>query len=95
MTDKAAGVGPVLSEGLGPLPYVADAASVLMWAQEKPRRPANTAFTAGPERQAAYWIEWAEAAERERCASIVEREVLIACPHLRESEFAALIRRGA
>ena len=50
----------------------ADAARVIAWAREQPRRPAATAFTAGPERQAAYWIEWAEAAERERCAKICE-----------------------
>lgn len=39
---------------------VADSARVIEWAREKNRRPANSAFTAGPERQAAYWIEWAE-----------------------------------
>lgn len=46
----------------------ADAARVIAWAREQPRRPASTAFTAGHERQAAYWIEWAEHAERERHA---------------------------
>ena len=51
----------------------ADAARVVAWAREAPRRPAHTAFTAGPERQAAYWIEWAEAVERERCAKLCEQ----------------------
>ena len=44
---------------------IADASRVMAWAREQPRRPAHLAFTAGPERQAAYWIEWAEARERE------------------------------
>ena len=49
-----------------------DAAAVVAWAKERPRRAANIAFTSGPERQAAYWIEWAEAVERERwCAAVV------------------------
>lgn len=44
----------------------ADAARVIAWANQSPRRPATSAFTAGAERQAAYWIEWAEArAKRE------------------------------
>jgi hypothetical protein len=51
--------------------FAADAAAVVAWAKEKPRRAAHIAFTAGPERQAAYWIEWAEAVERERCAKII------------------------
>lgn len=41
---------------------VADAARVIAWARDANRKPANVAFTAGAERQAAYWIEWAEAA---------------------------------
>lgn len=57
---------------LAALADVADAGRVLAWAQETPRRPANAAFTAGPERQAAYWIEWSEAKERERCAKLCE-----------------------
>lgn len=39
---------------------IADAARVIEWARSKPRKPAQSAFTDGPERQAAYWIEWAE-----------------------------------
>jgi len=39
---------------------IADAARVIEWASTPNRLPANTAFTAGPERQAAYWIEWVE-----------------------------------
>lgn len=34
-----------------------DAGRVLEWMHSEDRKPANTAFTAGPERQAAYWIE--------------------------------------
>lgn len=67
-TNATASAGPAFSEGLGPLGDVADAARVLDWARSTPRKPANAAFTAGAERQAAYWIEWAEAAERERNA---------------------------
>ena len=51
--------------------FAADSAAVVAWAKERPRRAAHIAFTAGPERQAAYWIEWAEAVERERCAKII------------------------
>lgn len=40
--------------------HIADAARVIEWANENPRRPAHIAFTDGAERQAAYWIEWAE-----------------------------------
>lgn len=40
---------------------VADAARVIEWATSTPRKAAAHAFTEGPERQAAYWIEWAEA----------------------------------
>ncbi len=39
---------------------IADAARVIAWANESPRRSPSAAFTAGAERQAAYWIEWAE-----------------------------------
>lgn len=39
---------------------VADAARVIAWATDPNRKRANLAFTAGPERQAAYWIEWAQ-----------------------------------
>lgn len=56
---------------LAALADVADAGRVLAWAQETPRRPANAAFTAGPERQAAYWIEWSESKERERLAQLL------------------------
>jgi hypothetical protein len=38
----------------------ANAARIIEWARSKDRKPANVAFTAGAERQAAYWIEWAE-----------------------------------
>lgn len=53
-------------------PEIADAARVLAWAKESPRRPASSAFTAGAERQAAYWIEWAqnqEGAKAPTCTS--------------------------
>jgi len=33
---------------------------VIAWALATDRKPAANAFTAGPERQAAYWIEWCE-----------------------------------
>lgn len=39
---------------------IADAARVIAWVNSAPRKPAVQAFTAGAERQAAYWIEWAE-----------------------------------
>ncbi len=62
-----------MSTELPALPVdVADAGRVIAWANEKPRKPANLSFTAGPERQAAYWIEWAQAAEREACAAICD-----------------------
>ena len=38
---------------------IADAAKVIAWASKEKRLPPHLAFTAGPERQAAYWIEWA------------------------------------
>ena len=38
---------------------IADAARVIAWARDPQRKPAVQAFTAGAERQAAYWIEWA------------------------------------
>jgi hypothetical protein len=41
-------------------PEIADAARVIAWARDPDRKPAATAFTAGAERQAAYWIEWAQ-----------------------------------
>lgn len=37
-----------------------DAPRITDWAMSSPRKPANVAFTAGPERQIAYWIEWAQ-----------------------------------
>ena len=52
-TGKPTWVAPMPSE-------IADAARVVAWARDPNRKPANTAFTAGPERQAAYWIEWTE-----------------------------------
>lgn len=42
------------------LPEIADATRVIAWAKDPNRIPAQLAFTAGPERQAAYWIEWTE-----------------------------------
>lgn len=39
---------------------IASADRVIAWATDPNRKPAINAFTAGPERQAAYWIEWAE-----------------------------------
>lgn len=38
----------------------ADAGRVLEWMRTPDRKPANLAFTDGPERQAAYWIEIAQ-----------------------------------
>ena len=38
---------------------IADFNRVAEWAKSANRKPAQLAFTAGPERQAAYWIEWA------------------------------------
>lgn len=38
----------------------ADAGRVLEWMRTQNRKPANLAFTDGPERQAAYWIEIAQ-----------------------------------
>lgn len=46
-----------------------DTYRIVEWATSTPRKAAALAFTAGPERQAAYWIEWAEARERERWES--------------------------
>lgn len=39
----------------------ADAGRVIAWAKDPIRKTPNTAFPAGPEREAAYWIEWARA----------------------------------
>lgn len=35
----------------------ADAGRLIAWIRDKDRQPANTAFTAGPERQVAYAVE--------------------------------------
>lgn len=52
---------------------IADAECVIAWARDPNRKPASLAFTAGPERQAAYWIEWAEARRGEaRIAALTE-----------------------
>lgn len=50
---------------------------VIEWYFSKPRKSANVAFTEGNERTAAYWIEWAEAKERWRCAQVVRSWELI------------------
>ena len=42
-----------------PTPCSANPLRVIEWAKSNPRKPATIAFTDGPERQAAYWIEWA------------------------------------
>lgn len=39
---------------------VADTDRVLSWFNSTPRKSPELAFTAGPERQAAYWIAWTE-----------------------------------
>lgn len=39
---------------------IADAGRVLEWMRDPNRKPAQLAFTHGPERQAAYWIEIAQ-----------------------------------
>lgn len=61
--DEAAGVAQTLTAVDQCVPKrehdIADAARVIAWAREAQRKPAHAAFTAGPERQAAYWIEWA------------------------------------
>lgn len=45
----------------------ADPERLVEWLTAKKRKPANTAFTEGPERQAAYWMEAAmEMARKER-----------------------------
>lgn len=46
-----------------PQSEVAGAARVLEWMRDPKRKPAQLAFTAGAERQAAYWIEIAQAEE--------------------------------
>lgn len=46
-----------LSPGPHPSEYIADPARVMAWMQQDPRPSPQAAFTAGPERQAAYWIE--------------------------------------
>lgn len=53
---------------------IADASRVLEWMRAPNRKPAQLAFTHGPERQAAYWIEIAQAETGSRGASI-ESEV--------------------
>ena len=40
---------------------IADPIRVVDWALSPNRKPPETVFTSGPERQAAYWIRWAEA----------------------------------
>ena len=48
-------------------PHIANANRVIEWARSQPRLAPQIAFADGPERQAAYWIEWAEAeAQRNR-----------------------------
>ena len=37
---------------------LADYRRVMEWMYDKDRKPANTAFTEGPERQLAYTVEW-------------------------------------
>ncbi len=56
-----------------PADEIADAARVLEWMRTPNRKPAQMAFTHGPERQAAYWIEIAQAnAETKRGANANE-----------------------
>jgi hypothetical protein len=47
--------------GEGMSTEIADASRVLEWMRDPNRKPAQLAFTHGPERQAAYWIEIAQA----------------------------------
>lgn len=56
LPERIAALPPVRSE---PLFGIADAARVIEWARSTPRKQPSQAFTAGAERQAAYWIEWA------------------------------------
>lgn len=51
---------------------IADAARVMAWARDPQRKPAQQAFTAGAERQAAYWIEWAWAERGDVTAAPLE-----------------------
>lgn len=96
-----------MTHELGPLPKAAFYTTIsdVNWAtnagragsfwraQESPEE--LSIFTADQMRSyAAAEVARAVAAERERCAKVVERKVLEACPHLKQSEFAALIRSG-
>lgn len=49
---------------------IANAERVIEWARSLPRKGANVAFTAGAERQAAYWVEWAEGEHKEQLADL-------------------------
>lgn len=71
---------------------IADAERVIAWARDPNRKPASLAFTAGPERQAAYWIEWAEARRGEaRIAALTSalgkaEEALESCIYTRDCD---------
>jgi hypothetical protein len=49
-----------------------DPARVIEWMNSSPRKPANLAFTDGPERQAAYLIEMAESRVRTEVSERLE-----------------------
>lgn len=52
---------------------VSDAEAVIAWATSEDRKPSIHAFTAGPERQAAYWIEWAENRSRQEYQRLLDK----------------------
>lgn len=69
---------------------------VVAWARSKPRKPANLAFTAGAERQAAYWIEWAEAEylNKEKTMAEDSAKDKLKCLTPRELSILSLIAHG-
>lgn len=60
---------------------IADAGRVIAWARDPKRKPSSMAFTSGAERQAAYWIEWAEG----ECAEDVRKDA----DRYRQARFAS------
>lgn len=63
LQEALATAQPVVANADGYVPSAqpeCDAARVIEWMRTPNRKPAQTAFTAGPERQAAYWIEIAQ-----------------------------------
>jgi hypothetical protein len=73
---------------------MANAALVIAWADSKPRPASHSAFSSGPERQAAYWIEWAEARQREQIADACWERRGHFASDLAARAFAELVRCG-